>query len=621
MSVELYGTTGKILRVDLSSERIWEEALDEAVLRKFVGGTAMGVKYLYDEVDPQVEWSAPENRIYIGSGPLGGTRVAGAGSFSVITKGAMTNGVTSSQANGFFGAYLKFSGFDGILIQGAAPDWKYLYVHDGVAELRDALPLMGQDTWETEDAIKKELGFDERGMSVFGIGPAGENLVRFAGIFGDRGHAAPHNGSGAVMGSKKLKAIAVSRSGGKVKVADSTGLRTATKQLLEVFKNELGGEIYNWGTSRIVAGAAKGGILPVKNYTTNLFPEAERFSTRERFEATKFPCWACPSSHHMHTRVTEGPYTGFFGKEPEYEQNAAWGPQIGQTDPGAAVVLSNESDRLGFDCNEGGWLVGWVMECYEKGLLTSKDLDGLEMTWGNVEATRALFKNIAYRRGLGDVLAEGVKRAAEKIGGEARNLAIHTVKGNTPRGHDHRGKWWEMLDTCVSESATLQNQLLGLDLTPYGLETKFDPFSWEEVSTVMGKTTGTLTFVDSLIVCWFACSGNIPLLCQALNAATGWDFSFDEGLKVGRRAVNLMRIYNLKCGITPKLDNQSPKYGSTPVDGPHADKSILPHWKDMLGNYYNLMGWNRDTGLPLPETLRELGLEYAIKDHNNSRLR
>ena len=613
MSAKLYGTTGKIIRVDLSKGKVWEENLDEAVLRKFLGGTAMGVKYLYDEVDPKAQWSDPENRLYIGSGPLGGTRVAGSACFSVVTKGAMTNGVASSQANGFFGAFLKFSGFDGILIQGAAPDWKYLYVHDGVAELKDARHLLGQDTWETERSIKKELGFPERRMSVVGIGPAGENLVRFAGIFGDDGHSASHNGIGAVMGSKKIKAVAVSRSTGGMKVADSTKLSAVAKQLVENFKKALGGETFNWGTGRCVPAFVKNGTLPIKNYTTNLFPEAERF-TRERLETTNFPCWACPSHHHMHARVIEGPYAGFFGKEPEYEQSVAWGPQIGQTDFGATVVLANESDRLGFDCNEGGWLVGWVMECYEKGLLTSKDLDGLEMTWGNVEATRALFKNIAYRRGFGNALAEGVRRIAEKMGSEAKNMAIHTMKGNTPRGHDHRGRWWEMLDSCVSESATLQNLLGYVDFTPYGLEKTFDAFSWEQVSTLVGRTTGTMVFADSLVVCWFSTSGNIPLLRQALHAATGWDLSFDECLRVGRRAINMMRIYNLKCGLTPDMEYPSPRYGSTPVDGPQAGKSIRPHWKDMLTNYYSLMGWEQNTGLPLPETLRELGLEHLIED-------
>ncbi|MFC1995610.1 aldehyde ferredoxin oxidoreductase C-terminal domain-containing protein, partial [Chloroflexota bacterium] len=515
--------------------------------------------------------------------------------------------------NGFFGAYLKFAGFDGILIQGEAPDWKYLYVHDGVAELKNARHLVGQDTWETEVSIKKELGLTRKGVSVFSIGPAGENLVKFAGIIGDGGHAAAHNGTGAVMGSKKLKAVAVSKSRGFVKVAHDTRLKTVSKQLVEVFCKAVKGEIYHWGTNRFVANAAKTGILPVRNYTTSLFPEAQEFSTRERFEFTNLPCWACPSTHHVHTKVTEGTYAGFYGKEPEYEQMAAWGPQIGVTDPGASVLLANEGDRLGVDCNEAGWLIGWVMECYEKGLLSSSDLDGLEMRWGNVEATRLLLTNIAYRRGFGDVLAEGLKHAADKVGGKAIDMAIYTEKGNTPRGHDHRGKWWEMLVSCISESGTLQDQLFMLDLTPYGLANDFDNFSPHQVSNVLGKTSGTLTFVDSLVSCWFACCGNIPLLCEGLNAATGWDLSFGECLRIGRRAINLMRAYNLKCGLTPDLEHPSPRYGSKPVDGPYSDKSILPHWQEMLTGYYGLMGWD-ENGIPLRETLIDMQLEYLIKD-------
>jgi aldehyde:ferredoxin oxidoreductase len=204
-------------------------------------------------------------------------------------------------------------------------------------------------------------------------------------------------------------------------------------------------------------------------------------------------------------------------------------------------------------------------------------------------------------------------RAAEKVGGEATNMAIHTMKGNTPRGHDHRVKWWEMFDTSVSETGTLQNQLLLLDLTPYGLETSYDQHSWEQIARVLGKSSGTLPFVDSLVVCWFTCSGNIPLLCKALNAATGWDLTFEDCLNVGRRSYNMMRLYNIKCGLTPDLDRPSARYGSTPVDGPMAGKSILPGWDTMRSDYYRLMGWDPDTGVPLPETLRELGLEHLIE--------
>jgi aldehyde:ferredoxin oxidoreductase len=612
MAKRLYGTTGKILRVDLTNERVWEESVSKEVLLKYLGGTSLGVKFLYDEVNPGLEWSNPDNIIYVGSGPLGGTRIAGSGSFSVVTKGAMTNGTASTQANGFFGAYLKFSGFDGVLIQGAASEWKYLYIHDGTAELRDAEHLLDQDTWNTEDVIKKELGYKRKGMSVCSIGPAGENMVRFAGLFTDSGHSASHNGVGAVFGSKKLKAIAVSKSDKKLEVADSVEFAKVAGNMLQEFKKALGGDIYNYGTSNVIIGAAKSGMLQVKNYTTNIFPEVEKFYTRDQFETQRHPCWACPSHHVMHTKVTEGPYEGFFGKDPEYEQSAGYGPQIGNTDPGAMVVLANEGDRLGFDANEATWIIGWLMECYEKGLVKSSEIDGLEMTWGNVEAVRTLMKNIAYRRGFGDVLAEGIKRAAENVGGEALNMAIYTYKGNTPRGHDHRCKWWEMVDTCISESGTLQNQLLMLNMPDYGLKSTFEQHSWEDISVAIGKTTGNLAFVDSLVLCFFTCQGNIPLLARALNAATGWDLSFKEAFKVGRRAINLMRVYNVRCGLTPDLERPSTRYGSTPVDGPAKGLSITSHWENIRSNYYRLMGWDEEAGLPLPETLKELGLEYVI---------
>jgi len=611
----MYGSTDKILRLDMSKGKIWEEIIDEDTLLKYIGGTCLGMKYLYDEVDPKIEWSNPQNRIFIGSGPLGGTRIPGSGAFSMVTKGAFNNGATSTQANGFFGAYLKFSGFDGILIQGAASSWKYLYVHGGTAELRDAQPLVGQDTWEVEDSIKKELGYSGKGMSVFGIGPAGENLVKFAGVLGDRGHSASHNGIGAVWGSKKLKAIAIARGSGKIEVAQPSRIIELAKEFTNDFKQDI---IYEWGTSRAISAGVTQGWLPVKNYTTNLFPESPEFDGkcyRSRFKMENYPCYACSSHHYNLMTVTEGPYSGYSGAEPAYEQWAAWGPQIGVTDPAGAAMLSNEADRLGFDCNEGGWVVGWIMECYEKGLLSSKDLDGLEMTWGNVEATRSLQKNIAYRRGFGAILAEGVKRATEYVGGEALDLGVYTMCPNTPRSHDHRGRWGEMLDYCVTNTGTLET-LPGFikDRTIYGIPQLIDNQSWKQQSDAEAKTKGSLTFADSLVVCAFATSCDLPLLAEALSAATGWDFSFDEALKVGRRAVNLMRVYNVKAGYTPDLEKPSDRYCSTPTDGPLKGTSIRPYFQDMVSNYYKLMGWDQKTGLPLPETLANLGLEHIIED-------
>ena len=612
----MYGSTGKVLRVDMTQGKLWDEALDEATLRRYLGGTGLGAKYLMEEVDPKIDWSDPKNIFFLGSGILGGSRIPGCGTISITTKGAMTNGATSSQANGNFGAYLKWCGYDAIIVQGASTTWKYLYLHEGGAELRDASKLVGKGSWETEDAIKAELGYKERAMSVFGIGPAGENMVRFAGVFGDRGHAAAHNGLGAVMGSKKLKAFAAQRAPNKLQFADSQKLGELAKKTTEGAKAFGGGGVFNWGTSRVVPAAEPAGWLPVKNYQTNVFPEKDLFDgqrLRSLFESQNYPCYGCASHHYELMTVTEGPYKGFFGKEPEYEQWASWGPQIGQKDPGAALVLSNECDNLGMDTNEAGWLVGWVMECYEKGALKKEDLGGLEMTWGNVEATRALLKKIANREGYGDTLAEGVKRAAEKMGGEAVNWAIFTGKGNTPRGHDHRGRWVEMLDTVVSDTGTLQTQMLVMDKDLWKMPNPMDVFNPDHVVQAEANSTGSMTVSDCLVQCWFCSFNDTATQTGAINAATGWNLSLEEVMNIGRRVVALMRIYNLKCGLTPDKEKPSLRYCSQCVDGPNTDKPIAPHWEKMMDQYYQMMGWDRKTGMPLPETLKELDIEDLAK--------
>jgi len=614
VTVSFWGSTGRILRVDLNNGKMTVEMLDEGTVRKYMGGTCLGMKYLLEEVAPEGQWSAPENRIFVGSGPLGGTGVPGSGSISFVAKGAMTNGSVSTQANGFFGAFLRRAGYDGIMIQGAGDHWQYLCIDgEGKAYLRDASHLIGQDTWDTEEMIKKELGYGEHEMSVFSIGPAGEHLVRFACVVGDKGHVAAHNGIGAVMGSKKLKALAVARGKGEIPIKDKDGVIAVAKKIVESARET---ENYKWGTSRTISRGEAAGWLPVRNYTTSVFPEHTLFNgerIRKLYEIKRAACWACPSNHCHLMKVTEGPYTGYSGEEPEYEQWAAWGPQIFNKEPGSAAMLANEVDRLGMDCNEAGWVVGWVMECYEKGVLTRDDLDGLELTWGNVEAALELLKNIAYRRGYGDVLAEGVKRAAEKLDGEAINWAIFTGKGNTPRGHDHRGRWVELFDTCVSNTGTVEtNPGLIPDLTVYGLPKTYDIFSPIEVSTVAAKTKGSYQILDSLVLCAFAVNLDIPLVAEALKAATGWNIDAEEALKLGRRAVNMMRVFNVRAGLTPDLEYPSPRYGSVAVDGAAKGRAIMPHWEEMLDNYYCLMGWDRKTGLPLPETLRELGLEHLL---------
>ncbi|MDP6501691.1 MAG: aldehyde ferredoxin oxidoreductase C-terminal domain-containing protein [Dehalococcoidales bacterium] len=617
---QVYGYAGKILRVDLTNEIITEEVLDEAELRKWVGGVGLGAKYLYDEVPPGVEWDDPENRMIVSCGPLGGTRMAGSGTLSISTKGCLTNGATSTQANGFMGAYMKFSGYDAVIFQGAAKRWVYLYMHDNMAELRDAGDLVGKDTWETEDAVKEELGYSEKGMSVFCIGPAGENLVKFAGVFGDKDHCAGHNGVGAVMGTKKLKAFCAARGDASVAVNSPGQLSKVVKSIWDNIQTTPNGQrIFNWGTGGDYAGGEQrvtAGTLPIKNYTTSLYPESRLMTNqyaREHWQAKWNPCWACRMRHCHLITFTDGPYKGQTVEEPEYELYAAMGPLVGNTDPAEALILANLLTLLGLEGNEAGFLLSMVIELYEKGVLTQENTEGLDLKWGSTKAMRTLLERIANREGgFANMLAEGTLRVAECLGPEAQACGIYAMKGHSPRGHDHRAMWREMFDTATSDIATYESGYLGPahpDISPLG-----DRFSPEEVSSHTAKSKGVRQFQDAIGTCIFCNRGALGEGLEAFNAATGWGFTPKEAQDVGFRVANLMRAFNLRHGVSIDLEYPSQRWSSAPSDGPAQGISIDEHWDSMLDIYYKEMGWDRETGRPLPETLTELGLENVIGD-------
>ena len=614
VNLSVGGYTGKILRVDLSKKRIWVEAIDEKTAQKWVGGVGFGAKYLYAEVPPGTQWSDPGNRLIWTTGPLSGTGVMGAATFNVCTKGPMTNLAGSSQANGFFGAYLKFSGFDGIIFEGRSANLVYLWIKEGKAEIRDANHLSGKDVWEVEDQLRKELGVQERDVSIFGIGPAGENRAYFAAIVGDRGHVAAHNGVGAVMGAKNLKAVVVDKGKRNIAIHDPERLKEKIKELFEFAKNF--GVFYKWGTGGGFSTIYSLGSLPVKNYTTNIYPEHEKMNgqyMREHFKTRPAPCFLCGISHIREVTVTEGPYTGFVGEEPEYEQLAAWGPQIGNTDLGAVVMLTKEVDKLGLDCNESGWVVGWAMECFEKGIFTKKETDGLELTWGNVEAVRTLLNRIARREGyLGNLLANGVMRASQKIGGKAADWAIYAGKGVTPRGHDHRGRWSELFDGCVTNTSTIESSSGGYHPQLVDMPPVTDPFSHEEVSTLNANFNGIRQFDDCMGTCRLA-SSSPKLVLECFNAVTGRNWTLKDAFTVGKRIVNQLRVFNLRHGLKIEEERPSTRYGSIPIDGPTQGKNIMEKWPWMVENYYRLMGWDAN-GKPLPETLEKLDLIDLIED-------
>jgi len=608
------GYDGQILRIDLTAGGFSSEVIPESVLKKYMGGAALGIRLVFDEVADGTDCYAPQNRLFIGSGPLGGTRIGGSGSIGVVTKGPLTGGMASSQANGFFGAFLKFAGYDAIILQGAAPGWSYIHIHGDKVEIRPASHLLGKTTDETESMLREELGKKEREISVLSIGPAGENLVRFACIVTDQGHIAAHNGIGAVMGSKKVKAIVVERSGNRVPLKDEATISEISKQLKEIAMTGRPRPYVEGTVGGVLMGTANGSLC-VKNYTTSINTMSPQIletysyqNVRDRFDAKPSPCWACSARHCHRMKIQQGKYAGRSFEEPEYEGMAAFSSLTGIQDVTTTVVLASEVDRLGMDINETGWVIAWLLECYEKHLITQEQTGGLEMTWGNGENIMAMLNKIARREGFGNVLAEGVMRAARQVSIESQALAIHTKKGNTPRSHDHRAMWLEMFDTCVSNLGTLEAHM-GAPFKQLGLSPAFNAYDPKEVSTMVAKIKGAMIFEDSMVTCRFNTATNLELMCRAVNAATGWNIDIEEAMRVGKRAVNLARVFNLRQGIAAELDAPSLRYGSTPLDGMVAGWGIMPHWDKMLRTYYHCMGWDEKTGKPLPETLKQLGLD------------
>lgn len=613
------GYAGKILRMDLSTQSTLSEELNLETVKKWVGGVGLGTKYLYEEVPPGVEWSDAENRLIWTTGPLAGTDVAGAATINIMAKGPMTNLAGSSQANGFFGAYLKFSGFDGIVFTGKSPHLIYVVIKDGMALIHDARHLAGTDVGEMERRIRTDLGAKKRDVSIYGIGPAGENLVRHACIVGDEGHVAGHNGLGAVMGSKNLKAVVAYRAKPAFGVLDPALLKEKARELIEFAKIRGGGGFYQWGTGGGFSRIHGDGALPVRNYTTNIFPEHESMGgqyLRTHFKIRSRPCYRCALAHVKETTVTEGPYTGFVGEEPEYEQLAAWGPQIGNTDLGGVVMLTNEVDKLGMDCNEAGWVVGWAMECFEKGVFTVRETEGLDLSWGNVAAVKELLNRIARREGyLGNLLAEGVMRASLAVGGEAANWAVYAGKGAAPRGHDHRGKtrWFELMDTCLSNTGTIEATWGGVQPELVDMEAVENLFSHEEISTFNAKYNGIRQFDDCVGTCRLAAPAP-KMVLECFNATTGWNWTLEDAFTLGRRVINQLRVFNIRHGLKREAERPSVRYGSIPVDGPARGFNIMEKWDWMTENYYTLMGWDPRTGNPTQETLKNLDIGEIVKD-------
>lgn len=605
------GYMGKLLRVNLSTGELTDEPLDLERARLYIGGSAMGGRILLDEVPPGVEPYDAENRLMFIPGPFTNTSVPGSGTYTVVTKGSMTNQAAAAQANGWFGARVKAAGYDGIIVQGISPEWVYLVVNDGVAELRDASEVMGKDTQETQSYLIEAL--DLPNASVACIGPGGENMVRYANISSDFAHFASTNGIGAVMGSKHLKAIVASGTQ-RVPVADPERFKKAAGLWQrDCQETAMGATVSAVGTGGFLTPAEVTGWLPVKNYTTTVFekhPEFNGDALRAAVKTTRTPCHACPLHHSNRLEVLTEPFKGLVTDEPEYEGLAGFGPNIGVTNVNETLKLGDVNDRLGMDLKELTFTISLMMELYEAGVITKEDTDGLELTWGNTEAVLALLPKIAHREGIGDLLAEGVYRVATKIGPEALKRAVYLREGIAPHVHDDRGMWGYLMGQIISNFGSIEGFSpadmlaqadIGLEAPP---ERFTDPMG---LADAQAKWARKYAFIDAAGTCFFT-TVDLDVMTEALSALTGLNLTEKDITDGGWRHMTTLRLFNIKHGYKREQDKASPRMLEPSPDGPNKGITYADVLDDMIDRYYENQGWSRD-GHPKPETIEALGVE------------
>lgn len=611
------GYLKRLLRIDLSTGQMVAETIDDDLLYQYIGGTGLGIRLLYNELSPGIDPFSPNAPIIFTTGPLTGTLVPGSGTYSVIAKNLLTGFAAATQANGFFGARLKYAGYDALIIQGRAEGLVYLHISDGRPEIRDASDLAGKDTFETDAILRKKHGEDgfENNLSVAAIGPAGENLVRFACIVSDRGHVAATGGVGAILGSKNLKAIVVHGAQG-IPIDPSQNkafFRNVLQWREEARNTSMGKAVSTQGTVGWFIPYHSRGWVPVKNLSTNIFPGEEKFSAdyvrQKLYKKQPRSCHGCTFSHCHVVKVNRGKYKGVVGEEPEYEIFAGFGPNWGIYDPGAVTLLNNLNDRLGMDAKELTFLVSMLMEGYEKGLIDQQQLGGIDLTWGNVEAVEQMLQMISLREGIGEMLADGVMRSAYQLGGEFPKMAVFVKKGNAPHIHDPRTRWGTLFTQAVSNMGSQE----GIDMTMrFSKELGLDRAASEPdkyVAIAQSKTGPKRQFEECLGFCYFqACS--LTTMIETLNCLTGADYTVDECLKVGRRVVTLLRLFNLREGMTIQDDCFSDRLAKSPVNGPGAGKSLAPNYAEIRALYYRKMGWD-ENGIPTKKVLKELDLEFA----------
>ena len=598
------GLAGTILRVDLTSGEVKRTETPRHLFEQFIGARGVGAYLLFHELQPHTDPLGPRNKLIFLTGPLVGTMAPGANKITVSFRSPLSETYSFSLCGGHLAPELKFAGFDGIVVEGKSDKPVYLWIDNGKAGLRDAGHLWGKQTHDTEDAVRQELGDEE--IRVACIGPAGEKLVRFACIQADYHREFGRGGAGAVMGSKNLKAIAV-RGTGSVKVADPKTLaRIAEEAYAELAEHPKARLRRQFGTPEMVESTNGFGYWATRNFTTGYFEEADRLTgpeLREKIFIGDNSCYACPVACGKVSAVTRGPFAGKAIEGPEFETIGLLGANCGVSDPEAITAATAICDAYGFDTMSAGAAISLAMEAFQRGAITSEDTGGLDLHFGNGEALIALALQIADRTGLGDILAEGARRAAEKFG--TPDLAMH-AKGQELATYEPRGVVGMGLSYAISPKGG--HHMIAPTM---GMETAGDPARRlipDGKAKMVKDTQLIMTIVDSLGMC---ASMRFVLAPQAMlslyGAVTGITLEEEDALRIAERVNNLERLFNVREGLTRKNDTLPRRLLKEAMPSGPSKGNTVP-LDQMLDEYYELIGWDSN-GMPDPKRMRELGLE------------
>jgi aldehyde:ferredoxin oxidoreductase len=619
-----FGFTGKLLRVNLTDQRITIEEVNKAWAKQYLGGAGLATKYFYEEVPGGIDPLGLSNKLIFMTGPLTGTASASASRYSVVSKSPQTGLWGQANSGGSFGPALKRSGFDGIIFEGTSPNPVFLKILDGEAELLDASHLWGKTVPETDDALQES---NSQKLTVAAIGPAGENLVTYAAIMNNKNRAAGRCGLGAVMGSKKLKAIACAGSQ-SIQLANKSGFHdTATKQFNLIDESILKVGFDTFGTNMVADFVHVRGGYPTRNWQQGVFEGIDEINAQAIMDTVfvdGISCFACPITCGRRTEIKEGKWKGDKGEGPEYESTNTLGSMCGVSDINAITKANYLCNEYGLDTISTGATIAFAIECFEKGILTKDQTGGLEITFGDGETVVSLVEKIALREGIGDLLALGTRAMAERLGQGSEKFAMQ-VKGLELPAYDSRAAKITGLGYVTANRGG--DHMTGYIQGPTFIDVPFlivedssirDPFQANpEEAHILVDMENAMAVLDAFGGCKFM-GMLLPVdeLIELFENATGWSFTEEDFRKAGERIYNLTRAACIREGVSREDDLLPERLMSEPLpDGPAKgmvnDREMLDLMKDA---YYDFRGWDLETGIPTKEKLSELDLEDLIPD-------